>query len=120
MFNDLHNILPSVLLFLLGVLSIGVGLPLYWNKIPPNPFYGIRIPKALESEESWYTINHVGGKKIVVAGIYFIMLALILLFSPQIFHHYDRQENVLLFLSLVSIGVIIGISTTTKSNKKKL
>ncbi|MBU2761267.1 SdpI family protein [Acidithiobacillus sulfurivorans] len=119
MFNDLHNILPSVLLFLLGVVSIGVGLPLYWNQIPSNPFYGIRIPKALESEESWYAINHVGGKRIVVAGICFIMLAFILIFSPQIFHHYDRQENVLLFLGIVSIGVIIGITIPTKSNKKE-
>jgi hypothetical protein len=93
MFNDLHNIIPSILLFLLGILSIGVGLPLYWDQVPPNPFYGIRIPKALESDESWYAINHVGGQKIFIAGICFIILALILLFFPQIFHHYDRQKK---------------------------
>ena len=31
-----------------------------------NPWYGVRIPKAFESEENWYKINAYGGKRMIV------------------------------------------------------
>ncbi|MDI6796814.1 MAG: SdpI family protein [Desulfatibacillaceae bacterium] len=49
-----------------GILLIAVSIPLVFNKIPPNHFYGFRLKKAFESEQNWYAINHYGAKVMIV------------------------------------------------------
>lgn len=51
-----------------GLLLIVVAIPLILGKVPMNRWYGIRIPKAFESEHNWYEINRYGGKWLVAAG----------------------------------------------------
>ena len=46
-----------------------VSIPLLFNKIGPNWFYGIRIPKAYESTEMWYKVNRVGAKVFLGYGV---------------------------------------------------
>ena len=49
-----------------GILIIAVSIPLVFNKIPPNHFYGFRLKKAFESKQNWYAINHYGAKVLIV------------------------------------------------------
>jgi hypothetical protein len=46
-----------------GLVIFLVSLPLAYRKVPMNPFYGIRIPAAFESNERWYEINAYGGRQ---------------------------------------------------------
>jgi hypothetical protein len=46
-----------------GLVIFLVSLPLACRKAPINPFYGIRIPAAFESNERWYEINAYGGRQ---------------------------------------------------------
>jgi uncharacterized membrane protein len=50
----------------LAVLLAGLSIPLILGKVPPNAWYGFRVPRAFASQENWYRINRYGGK--VLAG----------------------------------------------------
>jgi hypothetical protein len=52
-----------------GSLLALFSLPLVFRKVPMNRAYGVRIPKAFESEHSWYAINAYGGKWLLVYGL---------------------------------------------------
>ena len=60
--------------FVTGIVYILVSMPLLFNRIGPNWFYGVRIPKAYESTEMWYKVNRLGGKVFLAYGT--IMLAI--------------------------------------------
>jgi uncharacterized membrane protein len=55
--------------FLTGLLFVGLAIPMVLKKIPPNPFYGWRTPKAYHSEAIWYEINRYSGRDILVLGV---------------------------------------------------
>ena len=46
-----------------------IALPLMARKSKPNPFYGFRIRKTLESPEVWYEVNQFFGKRLFVTGV---------------------------------------------------
>ena len=58
---------------LLGLLQIGLGLPLLLRKVPKNSFYGIRTAAAFESEQRWYDINAYAGRQMLIWA--FIMIS---------------------------------------------
>ncbi|GMV98968.1 MAG: hypothetical protein AMXMBFR84_01080 [Candidatus Hydrogenedentota bacterium] len=69
---------PAEALFpdlVIGLVIIAVSLPLILNKIPPNHFYGVRIPKAFESERNWYDINAYGGRALCSWGAVILLAA---------------------------------------------
>jgi len=49
-----------------AVIFILVSLPLVYNKIPMNRWYGFRIRKSFRSDEDWYAINAYGGKQMII------------------------------------------------------
>ena len=51
-----------------GVLFIGIGIPLVLEKIGPNGLYGLRLAKAFTSDAIWYASNKVMGYDLIVAG----------------------------------------------------
>lgn len=53
---------------IVGLVSIGISIPLVLRKIPMNNWYGVRVPKAFTSDENWYEINAYGGKWMIAAG----------------------------------------------------
>jgi hypothetical protein len=62
--------------FAIATLFVALALPLALRKVRMNIWYGLRIPQAYLSNESWYDINEYGGKQMllwslpaVVAGI---------------------------------------------------
>jgi SdpI/YfhL protein family len=59
------NAKTAATLVCLGLILIGVSIPLLLGKIKMNYFYGFRIRKAFESEENWYEINSYGAKAMI-------------------------------------------------------
>jgi hypothetical protein len=60
---------------LLGVMIILVSIPLLYNAIGPNRFYGFRTRKILSSPDLWYKANKYAARELVAAGMVIIMLA---------------------------------------------
>jgi hypothetical protein len=53
----------------IGLLTAAFAIPLVLRKVPRNRYYGIRLPKAFESDRYWYEINAYGGKIFLVYGL---------------------------------------------------
>jgi hypothetical protein len=64
---------PRLLIMLLyvatGLVLAALSAPLILHKIPPNPFYGFRLPKTMNNPDIWYDINAYGGWRLLIAGL---------------------------------------------------
>lgn len=56
--------MPAVLAFVL----IALAIPLILQKVPPNPFYGFRLPKTQSDPRIWYAANRAAGVNLAIAG----------------------------------------------------
>jgi len=62
--------LSSALLTLLSI-------PLAFNRIPPNLFYGVRVRATLRNPDLWYAVNRYAGRRLAVVGLVSAAAALI-------------------------------------------
>lgn len=53
----------------LYALLIAATLPLALGLVPPNPWYGFRLPGLRFDPELWYGINALGGRNFVAAMV---------------------------------------------------
>ena len=72
----------AILFVLTSLLLIGVSVPLIQRRVRPNPWYGFRTPKTLESETVWYAANEFSGRMLLRAGVVTLIAALVLAFVP--------------------------------------
>ncbi len=59
------------------ILVIMVSVPLILNMVPRNRFYGFRTPRTRSSDEIWYPANRFSGITLMIAGIVWLVCALI-------------------------------------------
>jgi hypothetical protein len=68
---------PMWLLVVLGCLTMVLSVPLVLSVVPPNPFYGIRLPILIENETLWYKVNRRGGAVLFVMGLLWCLVGLL-------------------------------------------
>jgi uncharacterized membrane protein len=51
-----------------GIVFVALGVPLMRGRVRPNFWYGCRTRKTLSDEKSWYAVNRVTGRDLVIAG----------------------------------------------------
>jgi uncharacterized membrane protein len=73
----------SILFAFVGLLFVGLSIPLIQGKIPPNRFYGFRTPKTLSDPKIWYEINRISGNDLFVAGALITITSLTMLVFGQ-------------------------------------
>jgi hypothetical protein len=61
-----------------GPLLIVVSLPLILRWIPPNRFYGFRIPPTCGKESVWYDANALCGRHMLLLGVLMVALEFML------------------------------------------
>ncbi|MDQ7029510.1 MAG: SdpI family protein [Ardenticatenia bacterium] len=71
--------LPVVSL-VMGCAFIALALPLIWRKVPPNHWYGLRVPATFADERVWYEANARAGKELLALGVLIIALGAFLYF----------------------------------------
>lgn len=75
---------PAGIVHLLAaVVAITAALPLIKGKVKMNPWYGVRIPAAFESEAQWFEINRHGGRLLLIWGMAIAATALAGAFLPR-------------------------------------
>ncbi len=52
----------------LGLLFIGLSVPLIQRRISPNRCYGVRVPATLADETVWYEVNARAGRELAWLG----------------------------------------------------
>lgn len=53
----------------LGLLVIGLAIPMVVGWVKPNNLYGFRTAKTLSSEAVWYPANRFAGVTLILAGL---------------------------------------------------
>ena len=95
----------SILFALLGLLFVGLGLPLWARRVPPNKYYGCRTNKTLSDSEIWYEANSKHGRDLIFAGALVIAASLMAL----VFGHNAKPDH--LVIALLTIFVV-SVSVT--------
>ena len=52
-----------------GILLTVLALPLVWERVPPNWFYGFRVPATLRDRRLWYAVNRYAGQRLLRVGL---------------------------------------------------
>ena len=88
----------------LGLLFVGLSIPLMRGRIPPNRFYGFRTPKTLSDPKIWYEINRVQGNDLFVAGAVIVISSVVMFLLGQ---HW-KPEYVALTLFTIMVFSLVG------------
>ena len=88
----------------LGVLFIALAIPLIWRKVPPNHYYGLRVPATLADERVWYEANARAGRELLVLGVLVIALGTLLYLITI-----PLWLSLLLWFTFIMCGVIIFV-----------
>ena len=74
---------PEIVFPLLGIMFVALALPLAARRIPPNRWYGLRVPATFADTTVWYDANAATGKDLVAFGAVATVIALVL---PHVAH----------------------------------
>lgn len=93
----------SILFAVVGLVLIGISIPLIMRKVPPNSFYGCRTRKTLSDPKIWYEANHVSGIDFCIGGVVVFVSSLAMLALGQ---NVETNQAVvaLLIILLLSVG----------------
>lgn len=85
-----------------GLLLSVLAIPMILRKIKPNPFYGFRVPKAINNPEIWYEINAYSGYWFFATGLVSAVMAAVVYVLPGL----DNASS-----SLIQAGVVFALLT---------
>jgi uncharacterized membrane protein len=66
----------------IGLLFVGLAIPLIRRRVKPNKTYGLRVPATFADEWVWYEANARTGRDLVYGGLCQVAAALLLLPVP--------------------------------------
>ncbi len=84
-----------------GVLFIAIAIPLILRRVPPNSWYGLRVPATFSDETVWYEANVRTAKDILMLGVIVIAVGVALYYTPI-----PLWSKVLVWSGIVVGGVI--------------
>jgi len=88
----------------MGIIAlVALSVPMMYDKIPPNSFYGFRTPRTLSDPNIWYPANRVAGRNLVIAGVIVATTALVV-FSMHKTIPLRTASIVLLSVSMMSLA----------------
>jgi len=100
---DLTNIIVGLSCIGCAAVYVGLAIPLLHDRIKPNMMYGMRIAKALESDDNWYAVNRYGARQFVLWAVPLALFGVVCFFLPPM------NENVPLAIGagLVPVWALI-------------
>ena len=58
----------------LGIVLILLSIPLVLRRVPPNHFYGFRVPATHRDRSVWYDVNAAAGWEFIALGAIMVTL----------------------------------------------
>ena len=62
----------------LGILLLLLSIPLALRWVPPNHFYGFRVPAVYRNPSVWYDVNAAWGRQAMALGVLMVALEFLL------------------------------------------
>jgi uncharacterized membrane protein len=91
-----------------GILNIGLALPLMRRRVKPNRLYGLRVPATLADEWVWYEANALCGRDMVYVAGFELCFVVVLALVPGVSETAYAVSNAIVFLSLTIGMAAIG------------
>lgn len=88
-----------------GLLYIGISIPLIMGKVPPNAYYGFRTAKTMSNPDIWYKANAYSGWALLVSGVVIALATIALAYVP------DLSATVYTYCCLAVMVITLIIST---------
>lgn len=108
-----ENTWAALLFTIVGLIYIGLGIPLLRGRVPPNSFYGCRTTKTLSNKEIWYAVNRVTGRDLVIGGVAVIFTAFaVFIFGRSI--HPPYAAAILLAVLVLAVVLMVVDSLRTQ------
>jgi uncharacterized membrane protein len=85
---------------LIGLASLAIGWPLARRRVPPNRWYGLRVPATLSNRTIWYEANALCGDDLVRSGVVLLAVAL----SLQLLRDLPEIGYVFICLAVFVVG----------------
>jgi uncharacterized membrane protein len=93
-----------ILFAAVDLLTIGLAIPMLRRKVPPNNYYGFRVPATFADEWVWYEANALSGRDMLWFGILHLATTLLLrLFMNEAV--YALTNAAILIAGLIAITV---------------
>ena len=109
----------AILDVVVGLIFLGVLMPLVKRKIGRNALYGFRTPRTLASDKAWYAVNYGAAKTGVYMSIGMVIFGIVLALSPSTMS--DHMEDAVLIAGIGAPGLfIIGLVVAMNIELKKL
>lgn len=99
--NSESSILPAVSL-IMGALCIALAIPLIRRRIPPNHWYGLRVPATFAKERIWYEANARAGRELSALGMFIIAIGALLYVVTM-----PSWLSIALWFAFIMCGVIL-------------
>lgn len=68
---------PTPWFALIGIVLIGLAVPMILRRVPPNPAYGLRVPATYKDEQVWYDANAASGWDMVWFGVFLVLFGVL-------------------------------------------
>lgn len=92
---------------LIPILIVLLAIPLLFDKIPPNRWYGFRTVTSMSSDQAWYHSNKIAAKGMCVAAAIWMAASLVL---PQLMA--DKQQASMIGLWFGLFCVLAAVIVT--------
>jgi hypothetical protein len=104
---------------LVGLLLLGLCMPLVQRKIGRNALYGFRTPRTLASDEAWYAVNYGAAKAGVYMSIGMVIFGIVLALLPSTMSD-NMQDGVLCAALAAPLVLVLGLVVAMNIELKKL
>jgi uncharacterized membrane protein len=89
----------------IGILCIGLSMPLIKGKVKPNRWYGFRLQVTLKDDRIWYPANRFGGKLLLAYGLAVLGAAVLL---PLLSVNYQLALSNEMYMKYMVVLLISG------------
>ncbi|MFH1042413.1 MAG: SdpI family protein [bacterium] len=103
---------------LIGLIIIGMSIPLVLKKIPPNHWYGLQVPATLNNKSVWYKVNKSIGKKSLYFGISIIVVSGYV-FSKSLLNTSNYSIAMTLYIYFGAVFVFVSVYKSIKKIEKE-
>jgi uncharacterized membrane protein YedE/YeeE len=93
----------------IGILLVGLSIPLMQDKIRPNGLYGFRVAKTMNNPDIWYAVNRHFSYRLLWSGIACLASGIILYFVPGLSLDAYALGVLAIFAGVFLIGLLQSI-----------
>lgn len=106
-----------VLLRVIAVVQVVYGIPFILRLVPPNRFFGFKMPSVIPDADAWYYANRILGVGSVITGVFVGAVSLVL---PLLTNEYPRSVRVLIVVAVVVVPLTVAVSHTRRKASERL